>query len=63
VSVWTEHKHRLHWVVLFALACVVEWAAQQVKTWAGAKITAPRTPPAPRPESEPAATTRVGEEA
>ena len=32
-------KGRLLYVAIFALACVVEWAAQQVKTWAGNKIT------------------------
>lgn len=32
---------RLPWIAVFALACLVEWAAQQVKTWAGAKIVTP----------------------
>lgn len=33
-------KYLARWpfLALFALACVVEWAAQQVKTWAGNKI-------------------------
>lgn len=37
-------KGRLLYVAIFALACVVEWAAQQVKTWAGDKIVDRRPP-------------------
>ena len=42
---WREHGSRLPWVAIFALACVVEWAAQQVKTWIGGKIVAPKPQP------------------
>lgn len=40
--IWRSHRHRLLWVAIFAVACLVEWAAQQVKTWSGAKIVAPK---------------------
>ena len=42
---WRDHKHRLHWIAIFAVACLVEWAEQQVKTWSGAKIIAPTPKP------------------
>ena len=41
MSAWRRHRHRVHWVALFALACIVEWAAQQVKEWSGGKLVAP----------------------
>lgn len=35
----SRFKGRLLYVAIFAVACVVEWAALEVKKWAGNKIT------------------------
>jgi hypothetical protein len=50
VSILRDHKHRIGWVVIFALACIAEWAAQRVKEWAGSKITAPKPEPPKEPQ-------------
>lgn len=35
------YRKRAGWLALFALCCVVEWAAQRAKEWAGKHLLEP----------------------
>ena len=40
-SIIGRHRHRLHWIALYAVICVIEYAVTKAKEYVGRRIVEP----------------------